>query len=123
MQEAPCPASAALAAGGDFRVRLAAVPQDVAKHAADAGGVGGVIDIAAFAARRDKARLFELRKMEGKAGGRDGKLAGQIALRQTLRAVADQQAQKIEPRFMGHGRQGCEDSTLLHLSTTRESLN
>lgn len=123
MQEAPCPVLAALAAGGDFRVRLATVAQDIAKDAADAGGVGGVIDIAAFATCRDEASLFELCQMEGKAGGRDGKLAGEIALRQTVRAVADQQAQKIEPRFMGHCRQGCEDSTLLHLSTTRESLN
>lgn len=118
-----CPQSAALAAGRDFRMGLAAIAQDIAKDAADGGGVSGVVDIAAFATCRDEARLFELRKMKGKAGGRDGKLAGQIALRQTLRAVADQQAQKIEPRFMGHGRQGCEDSTLLHLSTTRESLN
>ena len=102
---------------------LATVAQNVAQHTPNAGGVGGVIDIAAFAARRDEAGLFELGQMEGKARGRNGKLAGEIALRQTLRAVADQQAQKIEPRFMGHCRQGCEGSTLLHLSTTRESLN
>lgn len=114
-------------AGGRRAVRVAfcirqaaALVGEEIDQAAHAREIGRVVDVAAFALRRDEPRTLQLLQVEGQRGRRQAELLDEIARRIAFRSALHEQPEDRQARLLRQSAERADGFVWFHSSKSIE---